>query len=169
MYTSNTLIKKLKYNTVSGQCREGNEGSSRYRNKGGERYSLTLRTVYCSLGPRPGPREQGWEMTMRNNAEGVTWPMQVMGLSERSFPEQTVPEVSAVAGPIQGPSLQELLKQQERQTEKHNQSMSHTAESYNKGECNKQCTPRCGLEPQTSRCRGLGKLSHLSVSQEDAG
>lgn len=50
---------------------------------------------------------------MRNNAEGVTWPMQVMGLSERSFPEQTVPEVSAVAGSVQGPALQELLKQQE--------------------------------------------------------
>lgn len=89
---------------------------------------------------------------MRNNAEGVTWPMQVMGLSERSFPEQTVPEVSAVAGSVQGPALQELLKQQERQTEKHNHSMSHTAVSHNEGECKKQCTPPCGPEPRTSPC-----------------
>lgn len=55
---------------------------------------------------------------MGDNAEGVMWQVQGMGLSEWSFPEQTVPEASSVASPVWRPSLQKLLKQQERQTQK---------------------------------------------------
>lgn len=95
------------------------------------------------------------------------WPMQVLGLSEWSFPEQTVPGVSAVAGPVQGPSLQELRKQQERQTEKNNQGMSHTAVSHNEGECNKHSARQPAgqnLEHRHAGEWGLARLSHL-VSQ----
>lgn len=109
-------------------------------------------------------------MTKGNNTEGVTWPKQVLGLSEQSFSEPTVPEVSTVAGPVQGPSFQELWEQQERQTGKHNQSTSHTAGSHHDGECNTAHTS-LRARPSNTSVRadgGLGRLSHWSCPRQDS-